>query len=213
MNYQETLDAAIESSSNVYIRTSQQLIQEGKRPQATYEQLKHQAVEYSAVRLTKVLEGEPDAYKTYTRQNGLRENFSAMGKDAIKNELLKNVVNLACYEIAAKKGTQTLSLDCNTARTTEEMAVVLYNNISNIGVERAYELLENPNVMKSVCTAYADWRRPEKRTAVDWARDNVPVASYLNNELDTYYAKWGDRNKNADTNLLNENDAPSFGGK
>ena len=61
------------------------------------------------------------------------------------------------------------------------------------GVEKGYEMLNDPNILFSACQSFADYRRPGKQESMDYIASNNKAAIYLNNELDVYYARNGDR--------------------
>ena len=165
------------------------------------EELEQKSAEYSGLALYKVINSPDGMCNDYTRQNNLRYEMAALGKDAIKNELLKNMVNVATYQIIndTRAGNE-LSSKIRPNMNNEQISVVLLNAMSREGVEKGYEMLNDPNILFSTCQTFAFYQGSITRKNV---MNNIATtnraAITLNNELDLYYARYGDKSKNIQT--------------
>lgn len=165
------------------------------------EELEQKSAEYSGLALYKVINSPDGMCNDYTRQNNLRYEMAALGKDAIKNELLKNMVNVATYQIIndTRAGNE-LSSKIRPNMNNEQISVVLLNAMSREGVEKGYEMLNDPNILFSACQTFAFYQGSITRKNV---MNNIATtnraAITLNNELDLYYARYGDKSKNIQT--------------
>lgn len=139
--------------------------------------------------------------------------MASLGSDSIKNELLKNIVNVASFHISknTRAGMQ-LGDQFSSTMNYDQIAVVLFNNITRHGVEKGYELLNDANILFSVCNSFADYRREGKKETLDYIGKTNSAAMYIHNELDTYYARYGDKPKEADTTVLDSHGYDSNGG-
>ena len=161
------------------------------------EELEQKSAEYSGLALYKVINSPDGMCNDYTRQNNLRYEMAALGKDAIKNELLKNMVNVATYQIIndTRAGNE-LSSKIRPNMNNEQISVVLLNAMSREGVEKGYEMLNDPNILFSACQTFAFYQGSITRKNV---MNNIATtnraAITLNNELDLYYARYGDKSK------------------
>lgn len=161
-------------------------------------ELEQKAAEYSGGALYKVVTSQDGMCSDYTRRNNLRYEMAALGKDAIKNELLKNVVNVATYQVVndTRAGNELGTL-IRPGMTNEQISVVIFNVISREGVEKGYEMLNDPNVLFSACQTFAFYQGSiSRKNAMDNIAVTNPGAIHLNNELDIYYARYGDRPQN-----------------
>lgn len=167
-------------------------------------ELERHAVEYSSQVLFKNLcdpEGTPCL--GYTRNGNLRSDMANLTHDAMKNEMLKNIVNVAVYQrINDTRAGNELGGVIRPGMSSEQVAVVLMNVMVAEGVEKGYEMLNDPNVLFSVCNSFGEYRKPGMREQMDNIARTNNVAIHMNNELDTYYARYGDRPKGVDTNSL-----------
>ena len=165
------------------------------------EELEQKSAEYSGLALYKVINSPDGMCNDYTRQNNLRYEMAALGKDAIKNELLKNMVNVATYQIIndTRAGNE-LSSKIRPNMNNEQISVVLLNAMSREGVEKGYEMLNDPNILFSACQTFAFYQGSITRKNV---MNNIATtnraAITLNNELDLYYARYKDKSKNIQT--------------
>lgn len=165
------------------------------------EEIEQKSAEYSGLALYKVINSPDGMCNDYTRQNNLRYEMAALGKDAIKNELLKNMVNVATYQIIndTRAGNE-LSSKIRPNMNNEQISVVLLNAMSREGVEKGYEMLNDPNILFSACQTFAFYQGSITRKNV---MNNIATtnraAITLNNELDLYYARYKDKSKNIQT--------------
>lgn len=152
------------------------------------------AVEYSAQALYKVINAPDGMCRDYTRAGNLRHEIAALGKDAIQNELLKNIVNVARYQVLTNtRAGNELGDVIRPGISSDQIAVIVFNAMVNGGVEKGYEMLNDPNILFSACQSFADYRREGKKQAMDNIAVSDNVAVYMQNELDTYYARYGNR--------------------
>lgn len=182
----------------------------------TETELENDALSYSANALYKTVMSPNGMCNNYTRQDNLRFDMAALGKDAIKHELLKNIVNVASYQIVcdSRAGNEfgTVKRD---GMTSDQLAVVIYNSMNKDGVAKGYEMLNDPSVLSSVCHSFAYYRGNEKRKeAINNIGTTNPAAIQMNEELDVYYARYGDRPNqlSGDTSVLSNPGYESNGG-
>lgn len=165
------------------------------------EELEQKSAEYSGLALYKVINSPDGMCNDYTRQNNLRYEMAALGKDAIKNELLKNMVNVATYQIIndTRAGNE-LSSKIRPNMNNEQISVVLLNAMSREGVEKGYEMLNDPNILFSACQTFAFYQgNITRKNVMNNIATTNRAAITLNNELDLYYARYGDKSKNIQT--------------
>ena len=84
MTHLEIMERGLDATYALYMN---EYTKQGYQP----EDLENGAHEFSAMALISTMNG-PSRF--YTRQNNLRYEMAAIGADGIKNELLKNVVNV-----------------------------------------------------------------------------------------------------------------------
>jgi len=176
----------------------------------TPSELDEKSAAYSAQALYKVINSPDGMCNDYTRKNNLRYEMAALGKDAIKNELLKNIVNVATYQVVhdTRAGNE-LGTMIRPGMTSEQISVIVFNAMSREGVEKGYEMLNDPNILFSACQTFAYYQGSiSRKNAMSNIAQTNPAAIQLNNELDLHYARYGDRPKNADTTVL---DGTSYG--
>lgn len=157
-------------------------------------ELENDAVAYSAQALYKVINAPDGMCNDYTRKGNVIYDMAALGKDAIQNELLKNIVNVARYQVLndTRAGNE-LGGVIRPGMSSDQIAVVVFNAMVNGGVEKGYEMLSDPNILFSACQSFADYRREGKKQVMDNIAMNDNAAMYMQNELDTYYARYGAR--------------------
>lgn len=209
----ELMEKATSFTMGAYMNTYYKNVENGSMD---YNTLERNAVSYSGSALMNVLYSSDGMCTDYTRKDNLRYDMAALGGDAIKNELLKNIVNVATYQILNHtRAGLALGQEVKPGMYEELLAVTVFNAMSHEGVEQGYQLLSDPNVLSSACNLFAGYRREGKKEVLDSLAQTNQAAVYLNNELDIYYARYGDRPKErrGDTTVLN-GDAPSgYGGK
>ena len=149
---------------------------------------------YSAEAMIRVINATDGVCNDYTRQNNLRYEMASLGKDAIKNELLKNIVNVATYQVIYDtRAGKELGVNVSPDMTHEQTAVVVSNAMSMYGVEKGYEMLSDPKILLSACETFSFYQsKPERKAALANIAQTNPGAITLNNELDLYYARYGD---------------------
>lgn len=204
----EVMDRAVSYTSGVWMNAYYNQVQTGA---ISYGALEEQANEYSAQVLFKVLNSPDGMCNDYTRTDNLRYDMANLGGDSIKTELLKNVVNVAVYH----KNNDTvfgnqIGTEITNDMSSDQVAVVLFNKLVEQGVESGYESLNDPKVMMNVCKVFSRYRKPGMKETLDNIAKTNNAAMYVNNEIDTYYARFGDRSKSNDTTVL---DGASFGSK
>lgn len=190
MSNLETLEKATSFTTGFYMKENYHMVQESK---ITYDILEQHALNYSAKALQNVMYSN-EWLRAYTRQGNLRNDIASVGTDGIKNELLKNIVNVATYH--REKDTRASNEIGDQFRpdmSDDQRTVVLFNNIVNHGVEKGYELLNDPEILNSACRTFVYYRREGKKEVLDNIAKNNNAAIYVNNELDTYYARYGKR--------------------
>lgn len=167
-------------------------------------ELDKHAVEYSGQVLFKVLnDPEGTLCNGYTRQGNLRQDMASLTHDSIKTELLKNIVNVAVYQrLTDTRAGNELGGVIRPGMTSDQISVVVMNAMVNEGVLKGYEMLNDPNVLFSACQSFANYRRPGIKEMMDNVSKTNNVAIHMNNELDIYYARYGDRPKGVDTTVL-----------
>ena len=194
MSNLETLEKATSFTTGKYMQEYYPNVQNSRM---SYNDLERVALNYSADALQNIMDPNKrqEWLRAYTRQGNLRYELSAMDMDGIKNELLKNVVNVAVYHRENDtRASNELGTYFRADMTDDQRAVILFNNLVNNGVERGYELLNNPEILGSACRTFAYYRREGKKEVLDNIAKTNNVAVYVNNELDTYYARYGRSN-------------------
>jgi len=152
-----------------------------------------EALNYSVSMLSSVLINDSSVWaNAYTRQNNLRENMMRLTKEDIKNELLKNMINIAAYnrQINSRASMYMGNTFDLSSMTDDAIAVVTSNNIQLGNIEEMYEMLDNPEFLQRACQCFVSYQAyKEKRELLDSAVIVDGLASGLNNELDVYYAR------------------------
>lgn len=163
-------------------------------------QLKNKALQYSSDVIYYMLRYAPSVWATaYTSKGGLREEILSLSSLDVKNELLKNVVEIASYNrINDTRDSNYLGFEVNDTMSDDGVCVVLSNvmQYQENGVENAYSLLEqNDEVLKSVCRSFVSSRiDPRKRQILDDTVATYQPANEMLNDLDVYYARRTSRN-------------------
>ena len=193
MSNLEIMDRATSFTTGSYMKEYYHNVQNSKM---SYNDLATAALNYSAGALQNIMDQDKrqEWLRAYTRQGNLRYDLSAIDIDGIKNELLKNVVNVAVYH--REKDTRASNQIGDQFRpdmSDDQRTVVLFNNIVNHGVEKGYDLLNDPEILNSACRTFVYYRREGKKEVLDNIAENNNVAVYVNNELDTYYTRYGKR--------------------
>ncbi len=189
MSNLEIMDRATSFTTGAYMRAYYHEVQESK---ITYQELEQLALDYSAGALQKVMYASDGMCNDYTRQGNLRYDMAAVGTDGIKNELLKNIVNVATYNRENDtRASNELGCVFREGMSDDQRAVVIFNNLVNHGIESGYTLLNDPEILNSACRTFAYYRREGKKEILDNIARTNNVAIYVNNELDTYYARYG----------------------
>lgn len=172
------------------------------------------ADQYSAEALYKVLTSETGMCSSYTRKGNLRYDMAGLGKDAIKNELLKNIVNVATYHISSNTiPGRELGDSFRDNMNCDQVAVVLFNNVAQYGAQKGYELLNDSNILFNACVSFARYRSSEKRDVMDQIGRINNGAIYVHHELDVYYARYGDRQDVSDMAGFSYLEEAGFGSK
>ena len=183
----EVMNIGITDTTNRYMEAYQNNM--------TPSELDAKSAAYSAQALYKVLISPDGMCNDYTRKNNLRYEMAALGKDAIKNELLKNIVNVATYQVMhdTRAGNE-LGTMIRPGMTNEQISVIVFNAMSREGVEKGYEMLNDPNILFSACQSFAYYQGSiSRKNAMSNIAQTNPAAIELNNELDLHYARYGDR--------------------
>lgn len=162
------------------------------------QELDYNAAMYSAQALYNVLNAPNGMCANYTRQGNLRYDLAGLGKDSIKNELLKNIINVSMYQrVNDTRAGNELGTTIRPGMNSDQIAVVVMNAMVNQGVEKGYEMLQNPDILLSACQSFAYYQGSVKRiNELEHIANVNKVAIYMNNELDTHYARYGDRSVN-----------------
>lgn len=192
----EIMNLGITDTTNRYMEAYQSTMSPSE--------LDEKSAAYSAQALYKVINSPDGLCNDYTRKNNLRYDMAALGKDAIKNELLKNIVNVATYQMVydTRAGNE-LGTIVRPGMTSEQIAVVVFNQMSREGVGKGYEMLNDPNVLFSACQTFAYYQGSiSRRNAMNNIGQTNPGAIQLNDELDLHYARYGDAPKGVDTSNL-----------
>ena len=191
MNNLDIMDRATSFTTGAYMRAYYHEVQESK---ITYLELEQLALDYSANALQKVMYASDGMCNDYTRQGNLRYEMASIGADGIKNELLKNIVNVAIYHREKDtRASNELGDRFRPGMSDDQKAVIIFNNLVNYGVEKGYEILNDSEILNSACRIFAYYRREGKKEVLDNIAQTNNVAMYVNNELDTYYARYGKR--------------------
>lgn len=200
----EIMEKAASFTTGAYMNAYYKEVSSGN---ITYGDLESLAIKYSGNAIIKTLYSPNGMCSDYTRQDNLRFDMAGIGADGIKNELLKNVVNVAVYhKMNDDRASNVLGDVYSSTFTDDQTAVMVFNSMVNNGVESGYKQLENPEVLGSVARVFAHYRREGKKETLDNIATTNNAAIYLNNELDTYYAKYGRSNGTYE-------DDGSYGGK
>lgn len=162
-------------------------------------QLKNKALQYSSDVICYMLRYAPSVWATaYTSKGGLRDDILSLSSLDVKNELLKNVVKIASYNrINDIRDSNYLGFEVNDTMSDNGVCIVLSNvmQYQENGVENAYLLLEQDEVLKSVCRSFVSSRiDPEKRQIFDDTVATYQPANEILNDLDVYYARRTSRN-------------------
>ena len=195
----EIMEKAVECTMTMYSNKYSGLVTTGS---ISSEKLEMESIKYSGDVLFKVLNSTPGVYSAYTRRENLRQEMVELSFDSIKTELLKNVVSVAMYNRLNNTRASNQIGNCFSDNLTdEEIAVILLNNLIDYGVERGFELLNDPMILASVCRVFAYSKTKQRKAAFEEISNNNQVARYVNNEIDIYYARFCDRKKQ-DTTVL-----------
>lgn len=194
-------------------------------------EMQWQGIVYSGMILENIVRGTTingqSPLSAYTRQGNLRGEISALSADSIKNELLKNAVNVASWhKLRDSRAANRISAGFTANMTDDEIAVVLSNIVEQYGVQTGYEVLNDPQILSSACRTFASYRRSKDFTQIRGYANNgdgrlTPVygenpirnqldvisktderAVRLNNELDVHYARYGARPQGMDASNL-----------
>lgn len=186
MSNLEIMDKAVAFTNEYYIEHCL-----SDKSTISLERAKEDVVNYSAKALISVISSSNGMSKAYTREENLRFDMASIGPDGIKNELLKNVVNVARYNIV--EGTlagKELSDRFRDNMTDNQRAVVLYNYITRNNISDAFKLLDNPLFLSSVCRTFALYRSDkEKKAILDYIARTDTEACITNESLDVYYTR------------------------
>lgn len=156
--------------------------------------LENDAIAYSGSALMNVLYSSTGLCADYTRRDNLRQNVASLGKDAIRSELLKNVVSVAAYNIMNRTWSgRHLGQEAKPGMYDEQIAVAIFNGMAENGVEKGYQMLSDPNTLASVCRTFVKYRRQGKKEALDNLAQTNQAVVYLHDQLDGWYAKYGDK--------------------
>ena len=203
-------------------------------------QLQYQSVLYSSQILDMVSKSSDQSdkiYTAYTRSGNLRYDMQTLTSDAIKNELLKNMVNVASWHrIKGTMVSKQIGDQINTqSMSDDQISVVMLNNLERYGAEKGYELLNDPNILASACRTFAWYRRSYEMTEVvgyinngsnlepvynknahreelDVISQSYPLAVDINHDLDVYYARYENSPKGVDTSVLDSYGYDGYGG-
>ncbi len=189
MSNLEVLDRATSFTTGAYMKAYYKEVEKGI---VSYNDLEKVAIYYSASSLMKVMYSNDGICNNYTRKDNLRYDVSAIGTDGIKNELLKNVVNVTIFHKMndTEEGKCKLK-SCNKDFSDDKNAVIIFNNMVTYGLDKAYTMLSDSDILYSMCRLFSNYRREGKKEILDNIASTNNVAMYLNNELDSYYAKYG----------------------
>lgn len=127
----------------------------------------------------------------YTREGNLRINMASIGAYGLKNELLKNAVNVARYNVKLDSlAGKELGSHFRDNMTDDQRAAVIYNYIRYNGPEEAFGLLDNPEVLKSICRSFVKYRSDkEKKTILDYIARTDVEAFATNESLDACFIR------------------------
>lgn len=192
----EIMERGTSFTTGAYMKAYYSEVEKGN---IDYYDLENAALAYSGNVLVKTIHSSNGMCEGYTRKGNLRYDMASIGKDGIETELLKNVVCVATYHkindtIFGNHIGDVITPDM----ADDQIAVVLFNNIVNAGAKKGYELLGDPNVLSSVCRSFSRYRREGQKEVLDNIAKTNNAAMFVINELDTYYAKYGDRPKMQD---------------
>lgn len=185
----ELMEKATSFTTNAYMNVHSKEREKGNAPS-----LEDDAVAYSGSALMNVLYSSTGMCADYTRKDNLRQNVASLGKDAIRSELLKNVVNVAVYNIVNRTWSgRHLGQEAKPGMYDEQIAVAIFNGMAENGVEKGYQMLSDPNTLASVCRTFAKYRREGKKEELDNLAQTNKAVVYLHDQLDGWYAKYGDK--------------------
>lgn len=182
------------------------------------EQMGWAGVEYSAMVMQNLASGTlingKNPLLAYTREGNLRDDMQNLSKEAIKNELLKNVVNVTSWHrLKDTRVGKILGNEITQGMTDDEISAVLCNIMEQQGVQAAYDLLNDSMILSSVCRSFSWYRKgrdysqrkgyinegngkltpfygeSDVRNVLDTISTSYNTAIKLNDELDAYYAK------------------------
>lgn len=113
--------------------------------------------------------------QTYQVGNNIFNN-----KDDVKAELLKGVVSSVVTSIQEGSFVPSSDSVIRPGMSDKDISSVLYSNIFNGKIEECYNLLDNPNVLFSVCKSYI---QNNNKTKI-----SDPRVDFLNQEIDSFNA-------------------------
>lgn len=184
----EIMQMATEYTTEIYKEVNYSTkVQSGR---ITYEGLKYYASCYTADCLKNTILSEDGICTDYPvkYKENLRKKMSEIGKNGLINELLKNVVNVSRYlRIKGTPLAENKESSFKKEMNTDEIVVVLFNNLDYFGPEKACSLLENPDILYSACIAFAKYRSGEFKEKMEYVSTADPEAKYLNGKLQEYY--------------------------
>lgn len=193
----EIMEKATSFTTGAYMNAFYKKVENGEMD---YYDLERNAIEYSATAIRKVLYASDGMCNDYTRNGNLRYDMASIGGDAIKKELLKNIVNVAVYQrMNDTRAGNELGCNIRSGMTDDGVAVVIFNNMVEHGPERGYEMLSEPGVLSCACWSFAYYRREGKKEVLDNIAKTNNSAMYVNNELDIYYARYVESSKSNST--------------
>lgn len=189
MNSLEIMEKATSYTMGKYMNTYYNVATE---KHISYSELEKRAIDFSGKALMKVLYASDGMCKDYTREGNLRYDMAQLGGDAIKYELLKNIVNVAIYhKINNTKIGNIDKKEWKEDMSDDEIAMMVFNNIVDDGIDKGYSILNNGKVLESCCRTFANYRREGKKEVLDNIASNNNLALEINHELDLYYARYG----------------------
>lgn len=191
----EIMEKAVECTMTLYSNQYSSFVEDSS---VSPEKLEMESVKYSADVLFKFLKFTPGIYAEYTTKDNLRQSMMKLSIDSIKTELLKNIVNVAAYNrIANTRAGKRIGNIFSGDLNDDEIAVILFNNLMDYGIEKAFELLNESVILASVCRSFAYYKSNERREALNSISKDDSIAIYFNNEIDVYYARFGNDQKNS----------------
>ena len=192
MSNLEILESGVKFTTEFYKKSFQDKVVRGELSEG---ELQTEALRYSSSVLLTVLTESPEYWsKAYTHTNNLRNDMISLSKDDIKNELLKNVVNVASYNFlndTRDSNYMEFSVDTNSM-SDDAIAVIISNNLlcNKEGEESVYKMLDDLNILKSVCRTFVKYKTDSNKKEI---LNNIAItdvrAKELNDALDVYYAR------------------------